>query len=296
MRLKALVVVPFALAPLAGCDLFGLVDQTLDIPIDLESPPQSFDLTGPVAEAEGSACSAADSAGCTALKAICNTGTDTSTCDTAPSMPDTFPAQITVGAETKDANELMADMGITDATQIEVGVPVDTTEQLADQGVQSPDAVKSVSIDAMSLAWKSNSLTFDAPPLDLYISGEDLGEGALDAQALIDAGAVTKIGTIGKDLDGDGTFDVGQVAGETGDVAVEFDANGKDALNEAVKSGTFTIVTAVTPGHGLTLKADPADATKVRKPTGAGEIALKATLVYQVSASDVVGGVQDATQ
>jgi hypothetical protein len=273
------------LALTSGCDL---LDQELEIPLDLESPPQDFDLAPPVAEAEATACSAADSPSCIALSAICATEANRD-CNPA-TMPDEFPAEVEViaGEDPIDSNQLMADIGITEATEIELGVPVDATEELREKGVASPDLIQSVSIDAISLVWSENALTFDAPPLDLYVSGDDLGGGVLDAEQLIASGAVTKVGTIGIDLDDDGVFDIGQAAGATGDVPMEFDANGKDALNAAVKSGRFTIVTAVPEGRGVTLKTKAGDPSTVLKPTGSGTVALKATLVYKVKASDVV--------
>ena len=120
----------------------------------------------------------------------------------------------------------MEDMGVTEASEIEVALPVDVAAALADEGVQTPDAVKDVRIDAVVLQWPENTLSFDAPLIDLYIAEGDVGSGPVDAEELIAAGTITKVGTIGIDVDGDGTLDVSQVAGETTDAPVEFVAGG----------------------------------------------------------------------
>lgn len=285
-----LALVPFSLLG-SACDLFDFLQQDVEIPLDLTSPPTDVDVDGPIAEAEGTACSAADSASCIALTAICQSedGRDCST----PTMPDEFPGTVDLpGGGSADANQLMEDMGVTEASEIELALPVDVASALANEGVQTPDAVKEVAIDAVVVQWPENSLTFDAPIIDLYIANEDVGEGAIDAEALIAAGTVTKVGTIGRDLDEDGTLDVGQVAGETTDVDVEFVAGGNELFNEAVKGAAFTLVTAVPEGAGLTLKQKSGDPDTVLKPAGQAQLQLKATLVYKVSAADIIGQVQ----
>lgn len=269
-----------------GCFLFDAFNQPVEIPLDLTSPETDFDVDEPVAEAESSACVTPDAPSCATLSAICATE-DGRAC-TPPTMPDVFPSEIDVNGNPVTADEAMADMGVTDATQFEIALPVDVGSQLKDAGVSDTSAIQGVTIENVVMLWPENSLSFDTPPIDLYITTEDVGaEGAIDAQALIDAGTVEKIGTIGIDLDDDGVFDVGQVAGSTTEVPIEFVAGGKDKFNEAVKGATFTLVTA--SSKPVELKSAPGDETQVQKPTGAGKVQMKATLVYSISAADVVG-------
>ena len=284
--LFAIVVV----VPVAGCDLISSwFQQDVDLPVDLTSPPQAFDVTAAVTSAEGSAC-AAPGQGCDAIKAICSTDNTRADCDTNPGLPDEFPAQVTVAGNSVDANTLMEQMGVSKATELKLALPVDVAGALSSQGVQSPDAIKKVKIAAVIMQWPENSLTFDAPPLDLYVSTGDVPPGPVDdVQALIDAGTIKKVGTVGIDTDNDGVFDIGQHAGATSDVPLAFAAGGSDLLSAAVTSAKFTIVTAVPDGKGMKLGAKPGDATKVLKPQGAGKIQLKATLLYTVSAADIVG-------
>ncbi len=274
---------PLALAS-SGCELFAFLDQPLELPIDLTTPEQDFDVDEGVAAAEESACE--DAASCAVLRAICQTeaGRD---CDTAPTMPAEFPSEVEVvpGEPPVEANELMDELGITEATELELAVPVDVAAALAEEGVQTPDAVDNVSIGGLSMLWPENSLTFDAPPLDLYIAKVAVDPGQLDAEALIASGDVEKIGTVGLDTDGDGQIDVGQVAGSTDEVPVVFVEGGNAILSEAFRQAEFTIVTAVPDGKGLVLKNEGG---VVKKPAGQGKIALKATVVFSVKASDVI--------
>jgi hypothetical protein len=287
------IVSVFALAPAAafalassGCELFAFLDQPLELPVDLTTPEQDFDVDEGVASAEEGACEDDASPSCATLRAICQTE-EGRACDANPTMPAEFPSEVVViaGEPPVEANELMSDLGITEATEMELAVPVDVAAALADEGVQTPDAVENVSIGALSMLWPENTLTFDAPPLDLYIAKEAVPPGALDAEALIASGAVDKIGTVGIDVDGDGNIDVGQVAGSTADVPVVFIDGGNALLSEAFRKAEFTIVTAVPDGKGLTLKDEGG---VVKKPAGQGKIALKATVVFSVKASDVI--------
>ncbi len=275
--------------PLAGCDLItSWFEQSVDLPVTLTSPPQDFSVTDAVDSAQGEACTTADSAGCKALTAICQTDAGATCPDDG--MPAEFPGQITVDGNTVDANQLMGDMGVTKATELKIGLPVDVGAALADQGVQSPDAIQNVKIADVTMQWPKNSLTFDAPPLDLYVTTDDVGPAdAIDADALIADGTVKKVGTVGIDLDGDGVFDVGQRAGSTDDVPLSFVDGGEDLLTSAVTGAKFTVVTAVPDGKGMKLATKQGDPATVLKPTGDGSVALSVTLTYTVSAADIVG-------
>src|SRR4051812_15111883 len=147
MSLRPFVVVVVACAPLAGCDLISSwFQQDIDLPVELTSPPQDFDVTDAVAQAEGSACSDASADSCTAIKAICGTDSTRTDCDTAPSLPDEFPQDVDVAGNTVNANDLMEQMGVRKATELKIALPVDVAGALAEQGVQSPDAIKNVKI------------------------------------------------------------------------------------------------------------------------------------------------------
>lgn len=275
----------------SACDLFDFFNKDVELPIDLTSPPTDIDVDEPIGEAEGAACATASSPGCVALTAICQTeaGRD---CD-EPSMPDEFPGTVELpGGGEADANDLMEDIGVTEASEIELALPIDVASALADKGVATPDAVKDVRIDAVVLQWPENSLTFDVPLIDLYIAEGEVAGGPVDAEELIAAGTITKVGTIGVDLDGDGALDVGQEAGASTDAPVEFVEGGNEAFNEAVKSASFTLVTAVAEGSGMRLKQKDGDPNTVLKPRGQAQVQLKATLVYSVSAADIIGQVQ----
>ena len=288
MSHRFLFVLAFAL-PLAGCELLGLLTgDTIDLPIDLRTPPQIFDVTAAVSSIESGACAEPESAPCATITAICQSEPQRN-CD-PPTMPDTFPATIDIppgGPVT--ATKMMDDLGVGEATEMELALPVDVASALADNGVESNDAVKNVRIGALVLEWPENTLTFDAPPLDLYIANEAIDPGSLDAEALIASGAVERVGTIGLDLDDDGIIDVGQLAGSIDPVPVSFIAGGNELMSAAFRTAEFTVVTAVPEGAGFALKETDGG---VAKPTGAGKVQLKATLVFSVNAADIIAAAE----
>jgi hypothetical protein len=279
-----------------GCDMISSwFQQDVALPVTLTSPPQTIDVTQPVSDAETQACTDKTSDACTAITAICKTDATDTTCDTNPTIPAEFPAQVTIAGQSEDANQAMATMGITKATEIKLALPVDVASALADQGVQSPAAIKKVGISKVVMQWPSNTLTFDAPPLDIYVTTDDIGSGPVDVASLISQNKVQKVGTIGLDTNGDGVVDIGQHAGGTDDVPLNFVSGGSDILTKAVTSAKFTVVTAVPDGKGMKLGQKPGDASTDLKPGGVAKVQLQATLEYTVSAADIVGGVKSAT-
>lgn len=281
------------LAPLPGCELLDILSQELEVPITFETPPQIFDLDEAIAAAEAGACATDPSEPCDAVRAICLSDASRD-CD-PPSLPSEFPGSITVpnldGTESVvEANELVQKAGVSEAAEFEIAIPVDTATELEKQGVPSVDLAQSVSVEAFAFTWPSNTLTFDLPPLDIYVSREAVALEDLDAKALIRDGRVTFVGRIGVDLDDDGEFDVGQVAGGTDLVPLAFEESGKEEFNGAVLSGRFTLVAAVPEGYEFRLKQkEGTEASPVLlKPSGAGEVGVKASFLFKVRASDIL--------
>jgi len=163
---------------------------------------------------------------------------------------------------------------------------VDLGELVADAG--GGDAAQDVSFEEVFLAWEENTLTFDAPILDVYVG--PVADDVTDPEALIASSDFEKVGTVGKDLDTetDG-FEVGQEAGVTGDVALSFISGGKEIFNERLKSLAFTLVVAAPDGTAVTFKEDPNDATKLLKPTGQATLKLKSTLIYSFDVAAATG-------
>jgi hypothetical protein len=275
-----------AVAPLFGCDLLG-IEPTVDLPLPLETPPVDIDVGGPVDEVVASACANPADAGCQGFAALCRAENNGQDCD-----PVTLPAQLLKELDVNNdgTNETLDDIlgdDLKEAARVQFAIPVDLTEAL--EGVNSPDQVEDVSFSDVSLAWVENSLTFDAPVLDVYVGPQS---ESLDPEALLASGDFTKVGTIGKDTNDDGTLDVGQEALTTGDVALEFVAGGNEAFNAALRSLAFTLVAAAPEGSSLELREVEADPTKVFRPDGEAKLSLKATLLYKVNLAQ---GVNDLT-
>lgn len=281
--------VGFAALPLSGCELLqGLYQQDLEIPIPLETPAAELDATAQVESAESSLCSDPDSRNCLVVKAL--DYSDDQNVGDPPTIPDEFPVEVTVMdpatqmEETINAEDWAKEAGLSEGMDLAQAIPVDLTEAV---GVETPDAVKAVTFKNVKLNWQENSFTFDTVPFDLYVSSEAIDDLS-DAQALIDAGTVQKVGTIPV-----------QPAATTGEADVTFEEGGEERFSDALKALTFTVVVALPPNTEVTLNdgTDLPDGTATKKkPLGFAKVSMKADLVYTVSAADVVGQVQDATQ
>lgn len=285
LRLSSLLLPAIVFA--SGCELLGPVD----LPIPLDSPPVDLDVGGPVGEAIDSSCEDPASASCATIAALCKAENGGVPCDPV-TLPAQFQKEIDVdedGDIDGKAEDLLPD-AVKEAAEIKIALPVDVGGLLKDGGVSSPDQVKDVKVEGLALSWEENTLTFDAPVLDVYI-GPAVDEADLvDAAALIANADFEKVGTIGKDLD-DATegFEVGQEAEVADAVPLSFIEGGNDKFNERLKTFTFTLVVAAPDGQVLTLKEVDGDATKVRKPDGAAKLKLKADLVYTVNLAEAAG-------
>ncbi len=289
--MRLLAVSTLSLAAMTGCELFG-IPTTIDLPVPLNTPPVEIDVTAAVAAGLDQACDDEDSPSCETIGLICRA--ETGDACAAGELPNQFPREIDVdgNGESVDVEEILPEE-LTEAGRLKFAIPVDLTDALENGGVNDPDQVKNVSVDDLAINWTENSLSFDAPVLDVYIGPKD-SEG--DPDDLIDDAAFIKVGSIGKDLDEEAAgFEVGQEAGVTGAVPLTFIAGGNDAFNEALRSLAFTLVLVAPSGQELRLKDVPnSDPQKVAKPGGKAEVRLEATLVYSVDLAGAASDVGDA--
>jgi hypothetical protein len=254
----------------------------LDLPVPLSTPAFDLDVGSAIDQAVTAACPAADAVSCQGIALICQAESG-APCDPVD-LPAQFPAEIDVDGTTTRAEDLLP-AEVADAARPQVAIPVDLGQALADAGASDPEQVKSVSFDEVFITWEENSLSFDAPVLDVYVG--PAANDVSDPEALIASGDFVKVGTVGKDIDPDTAgFEVGQLAETTGQVPLAFVAGGNDAFNERLRSLAFTMVLSAPEGQSLTLKAVDGDDSKVRKPDGAAAIKLEATLTYTI---DVAG-------
>jgi hypothetical protein len=279
-----------ALLPLAfvgGCDLLGIPTE-LDIPIPLDTPPVEIDVGGAVTTAVSQSCSSPDAASCQGIALICQADNGGAPCDPVD-LPAEFPKECpNLEGETVSAEELLPEE-VKKAAEVKFAIPVDIADLMTDNGVDSADQVKQISFTKVDLSWDDNSLTFDAPVFDVYV-GPVVDDGG-DPAELIASADFAKVGTLGKDLDDDGTFDVGQEAGVADSVPLTFAEGGNDRFNEALRSFTFTLVLAAPEGQALALKevagSDPAE---VARPDGVATVRLRSELSFKVNIADALQG------
>jgi hypothetical protein len=294
MRLLAPTLVTLAAATTA-C---GLIPTEIPVPIPLNSPSVDVDVGAGVDDAVASVCADEEDAACKSIALICRaeTGAD---CDPID-LPDQFPREIEVEeGDVRDVLDLLPDE-LKDAAQLKFAIPADLTDALAGEGVSDPSQVKSIAFEQVFITWEENSLTFDAPVLDVFVG--PFAEDVTDPDGLLASGDFTKVGTIGRDLD-EATpgFEIGQVAGETGQVPLSFIEGGNAAFNDALRALSFTLVLALPDGQTLSLKeVEGTSPVKVRKPDGAAKLKLESILTYTVdlaaAATDAGGAVDDATE
>lgn len=280
----AILLVPVAMV--GGCDLFPDDFGTVSLPIPLSSPEVELPVGTAIGDAVDSSCTDPDAASCQGISTLCfaEEGEGAAEC-TPPTLPAQFPKEV----EGTSAEDILPD-AVVDATRLKFALPVDLTELLAAGGVTDTSQVENITIDSVNLDWVENTLTFDAPVLDVYVGPAVDGADTLDAEALVAREGFEKVGTVGVDVDEENEgFEVGQEAATAGKVPLSFIEGGNDAFNERVKSFAFTVVLIAPEGQQLRLKEVSGDATKVRRPDGDAKVKLDGQVTYSVNLVDAAG-------
>jgi hypothetical protein len=285
MRFPIAAVFLVPLSVVAACDLFPSDLTTVKLPIPVSTPAVDVDVGTPVDSAVDSACGTPDAASCLGIAALCE-AEEGAPC-VPPTLPNQFPKEITFDGETTSAEDVLPD-AVKEATLIKLAIPVDLTDLLAAGGVTSSDQVKDIAIDQLGINWEANSLTFNAPALDVYVGPKV--DDITDPDSLIGAAGFERVGTIGVDVDEAAAgFEAGQLAETTGVVPLTFIEGGNAAFNEQLKTFAFTLVLVAPDGQALTLSEVDGDTSKVRKPDGAASLKLEGNLTYSVNLAEAAG-------
>jgi hypothetical protein len=285
MRFPIAAVFLVPLSVVAACDLFPSDLTTIDLPVPISSPAVDVDVGTPVDSAIDSACATPDAASCLGIAALCE-AEEGAPC-VPPTLPDQFPQEITFDGETTSAEDVLPD-AVKEATLIKLAIPVDLTDLLEAGGVTSSDQVKDITIKQLGINWEANSLTFNAPALDVYVGPKV--DDVTDPDSLVTAEGFARIGTIGVDVDEAASgFEAGQLAETTGVVPLTFIEGGNAAFNEQLKTFAFTLVLVAPDGQALTLSEVDGDSSKVRKPDGAASLKLEGELSYSVDLAEAAG-------
>jgi hypothetical protein len=281
--IAAVFVVP--LSVVAACDLLSGDLTTVDLPIPVSTPAVDVDVGTPVDNAVDAACPSPDAASCLGIAALCE-AEEGAPC-VPPTLPNQFPQEITFDGETTSAEDVLPD-AVKEATLIKLAIPVDLASVLEAGGVTSSDQVKNIAIQQLGINWEANSLTFNAPALDVYVGPKV--DDVSDPESLVGAAGFARIGTIGVDVDEAAAgFEAGQLAETTGVVPLTFIEGGNAALNEQLRTFAFTLVLVAADDQALTLSEVDGDSSKVRKPDGAASLKLEGQLVYSVDLAEAAG-------
>ncbi len=285
MRFSTAVVFLVPVSVVAACDLFPSDLTTVKLPVPISTPAVDVDVGTPVDTAVDSACTSASAASCVGIAALCEAENDAPCAE--PTLPDQFPKEITLNEETTRAEDVLPD-AVKEATLIKLAIPVDLSDVLEAGGVTSSGQVKNIAIDQLGINWQTNSLTFNAPALDVYVGPKV--DDISDPDSLASAEGFKRIGTIGVDVDeAVAGFEAGQLAETTGVVPLTFIEGGNATFNEQLKTFAFTLVLVAPDGQTLTLSEVEGDSSKVRKPDGAAALKLEGNLVYSVDLAEAAG-------
>lgn len=270
MHLRILVL-PLALA---GCALFG---GPVDVGVRVLTDPVEVDVGADVDDRVDALCADPEAASCAGPAALCALHHG------EPCDPVVLPGELAValdvdGDGTLETVDQLLGHEVMQEARLAFALPIDLTDEL-DCG--SGDALEDLSLDEVRVAWPRNTLTFDAPVLDVFVGPPSDG----DAEELLDQGGFTRIGRLGRDIDGDGALDVGQEAGSTEDTPLSWVSGGQEALEDAVRGVTFTIVVASADGHEVSLLPVDGEPDLVHRPDGVARVAFAATVRYRVKAA-----------
>jgi len=255
--------------------------EGLNLPLDLETDAATLDVDAALVKAEAKLCEDTESDGCKILKAL--DATDGTESD-PPALPDSIPTSVDVeglstGEPTVSVDEwLKKEDGVLESIRAKHAVSADLTDKV---GATNKEKIKEVVLNKLAFNWQENTLSFDMVTLDFYLSLDSF-EDITDPDALLAEESMTKIGTI-----------TGQLAGEAGEVDVEFDEGGEDKFMQALEDLTFTLVVGIPDEATLELKLDEAE--NMIKPSGIATVSLQAEVVYTIeTGSSGSGGGADA--
>ncbi len=264
--------IPLVLLTAAACDV---PDALLEIPLELESEPYSFDVGQAIADFEAQACTDMTSDECKVIIALDET--DDSAVSDPPSIPAVFPKTLDVeqcagGVGCVTANidllEWAKDSGMLDDVKANLTIvaPIDVEEVATEVGVDI-DGSNGVEIQSITVAWLSNGLNFATPDIDFYTAPGLLDPATSNGQALISNGTATQVGSL-----------PGIDAGFEGANEVVFAADGETLLADALMGKQFTAIVALPDGLNIAL---PTQGDNYLKPSGIAEVQAQSVVQFE---------------
>lgn len=255
------------------------VPTELDLPLKTDTPEIVINLNAQVQAFESGLRDGGDNEAI--LTALCNCEGDPTGCVAPdegcnpPILPDMIPREIddpTHPGSTLNVTEwLEADAeSLEKLTDVAQAVSIDVTDIIE---IQSPEAVKSVTVEKISVKFSENTLSVPLPDMEAYTGSGVSSEELLDAKKLIEDEKLEKFGVLAS-IPG----------GNTDSHEMTLDEEGKATFSESLKK--LDVAIAV---HSV-VDFPPEGTEPIVKPKGEGKLTAKLEALFTVSAEFACGG------
>ncbi|MBN2361004.1 MAG: hypothetical protein JXR83_16230 [Deltaproteobacteria bacterium] len=256
--LSGILVLPFLMG--TQC-----IPGEIEVPYEQETPELTIDLASQVKAFEDGINNGSDTHNQAVLAALC--ATEASRNCSPPSLPASIPRQIPDPENTSQnidvATWLEGVPGFDKLKNVNEAVVFSLGEEI---GVEKPDQVKKVTIDAVTVQFSSNTLTYAVPPTDVY-SGSGVSQADTeDADALLTDSRMSKFGTLAE-----------IPAGDTQAHPMDLDASGKEAFAQSL--GQLDVALLVHTAVAF----PPSGSAPIPKPDGVGKVKAKIKAVFTIS-------------
>ena len=171
------------------------IPSEIKVPYEAETPEMTIDLAAQVKTFEDGINNGGDVQNKAVLAVLCATE-DGRNCN-PPSLPNQIPRSIPDPQNTSSTIDVTTWIqgvpGFDKLKNVNEAVVFNLGEEI---GASKPDQVKQVTIEAVTVQFSSNTLTYAMPPTDVYSGSGVTQAETLDADALLTDARMSKFGTL----------------------------------------------------------------------------------------------------
>jgi hypothetical protein len=237
----------------------------VEVPYEADTPEITIDLAAQVKAFEDGINNGSDNQNKLLLAALCATESGRN-CN-PPSLPNQIPRSIPDPQNTAQNIDVTTWIqgvpGFDKLKNINEAVLFNPGEEI---GASKPDQVKKVTVEAVTVTFSSNTLTYAVPPTDVYSGTGVTDAETSDADKLLTDSRMSKFGTLPE-----------IPAADTQPHPMNLDAAGKEAFaNSLSKLDVALLVHAA-------VSFPPAGTAPIPKPDGVGKAKAKIKAVFTIS-------------